>query len=116
MSHAPDVVTFVFLAPFLRAAKGTLTEDDIEAIKADLRANPSRWPVMPGAGGFRKMRYAPIATGKGKSGGVRVIYFYRDSDNRVSFATIIRKSDRANLTKAERNELAKLAKQLKRST
>ena len=97
-------------------AKGILTENDFNVIKADLSDNPTRWPVMPGAGGFRKMRYAPIGTGKGKSGGVRVIYFYRDSDKRVSFATMIRKSDRANLTKAERNELAKLAKQLKGST
>jgi hypothetical protein len=114
MSDGRSDLTFVYLAPFIRAAKGVLSEDDLEAIKADLRKGAARWPIMKGTGGFRKMRYAPIGSGKGKSGGVRIIYFHRDHDGRVSFATLIRKSETENLTKAERNQLAELAKMLKR--
>ena len=115
MSEARDDLTFVYLAPFIRASKGVLSEDDFEAIKADLRKGAARWPVMQGTGGFRKMRYAPIGSGKGKSGGVRIVYFYRHHDGRVCFATLIRKSETENLTKAERNQLAELAKILKRA-
>jgi len=52
---------------------------------------------------------------KGESGGVRIVYFYRHHDGRVCFATLIRKSETENLTKAERNHLAELAKMLKRA-
>src|SRR6185295_13022175 len=105
MPASQGKLTFVFLKPFVRAAKGVLGEDDIRAIEDDLQREPERYPVMPETGGFRKMRYAPESSGKGKRGGVRVIYFYRNSDGRVSFAALIRKSQRETLTKEERNQL-----------
>ena len=42
MSEAFDDVTVVDLAPFIRASKGVLSEDDLEAIKADLRKGVAR--------------------------------------------------------------------------
>jgi hypothetical protein len=50
-----------------------------------------------------------------QSGGVRIFYFYRGHDGRMYFATLIRKSDTENLSKAERNHLAELAKMLKQT-
>lgn len=48
------------------------------------------------------------AQGKGKSGGVRVIYYYHDATMPLFLLTVFGKGEKANLSKAERNELAKL--------
>ncbi|MCG8430775.1 MAG: type II toxin-antitoxin system RelE/ParE family toxin [Candidatus Omnitrophica bacterium] len=53
------------------------------------------------------------ATGnKGKSGSTRVIYFYHNPDMPLFLLTAFSKSERENLSKAERNELAGLTKLL----
>ncbi len=58
---------------------------------------------MEGTGGARKLRWR--AKGRGKPGGVRVITFSGVPDVRVFLLAIFSKGERANLSKAERNEL-----------
>ncbi len=60
---------------------------------------------MEGSGGVRKLRWQ--RGDKGKSG-VRVIYYYHDGLMPLYLLTLFAKGDKANLTKAERNELAAL--------
>lgn len=57
------------------------------------------------------MRWA--AKGKGKSGGVRVIYYFYNEEIPPFLLTLFSKGEKANLPKAERNELAKLTELLK---
>ena len=71
---------------------------------------PEAGDVMEGTGGVRKVRFA--APGRGKSGSYRVITFFTGPDVPVFLITVFTKGDRANLTKAERNDLAKLSKVL----
>jgi hypothetical protein len=59
---------------------------------------------MQGTGGIRKLRWS--AQGKGKSGGVRVIYYYHSDTMPLFLLTVFGKGEKANLSKAERNELA----------
>jgi hypothetical protein len=61
---------------------------------------------MEGTGGVRKLRWR--RGGQGKSGGVRVIYYYHDDLMPLYLLTLFAKGDKANLTKTERNELAGL--------
>ena len=68
---------------------------------------------MTGTGGIRKLRWS--AQGKGKSGGVRVIYYYYNKSIPLFLLTVFGKGEKANLSKAESNELAKLTKLLKDS-
>ena len=58
---------------------------------------------MQGTGGARKLRWA--AGSRGKSGGARAITYYAGPDVPVFLLTIFGKGERANLTKAERNDL-----------
>ena len=69
---------------------------------------------MRGTGGFRKFRYAGVKS-RGKSGGLRVIHLYVANHGEVHLIDIFEKSDKDNLTKAEQNELAKIAALLKES-
>jgi hypothetical protein len=64
-----------------------------------------------GAGGVRKVRFA--ARGKGKSGGVRVIYYFYDRDIPLYALLIYGKNERADLTAAERKSVAAFAAAIK---
>ena len=68
-------------------------------------ANPVVGDLIIGTGGCRKVRLA--GKGRGKSGGFRLITFYKVGE-RVFLLTVFSKGDRANLTQAERNGLKKL--------
>ena len=68
---------------------------------------PEDHPVIPGAGGFRKVRQA--RPGKGKSGGFRAVYFFLGEPGRIFMAAIYAKSRKETLSAADRNVLPKLA-------
>lgn len=60
---------------------------------------------MQGTGGIRKLRWS--AHGKGKSGGVRVIYYYHNESIPLFLLTVFGKGEKANLSKSERNDLTR---------
>ena len=62
---------------------------------------------------IRKLRWS--AQGKGKSGGVRVIYYYYNKSIPLFLLTVFGKGEKVNLSKEESNELAKLTKLLRDS-
>ena len=74
-------------------------------------ANPEIHPIVPGTGGVRKARWG--RRGKGKRGGVRVIYFYRSISDVVYFLDIYAKGEKEDLTPADKRELKKLINQLR---
>ena len=70
--------------------------------------------LLAGTGGVRKLRWA--REGRGKSGGVRVIYYFHSERLPLYLLTIFGKNEKANLTKAEANALSKLVKLLVQAT
>ncbi|MDE3168038.1 MAG: type II toxin-antitoxin system RelE/ParE family toxin [Acidobacteriota bacterium] len=71
-----------------------------------------RHPLIPGTGGFRKARWR--RSGGGKSGGVRVIYYFMVRPDLIFLADLYAKNEKENLTHAERNELQKIASEIQR--
>ncbi len=69
-------VTVVELPSFIAAAAGVLTDDEVEALKQLLATSPEVGKVIPGTGGVRKVRVG--VAGRGKRGGSRVIYYFRN--------------------------------------
>ena len=61
---------------------------------------------MQGTGGIRKLRWGRGS--RGKSGGARVIYYYHDQRIPLYLLTVFGKNEKDNLSKSERNDLAKL--------
>ena len=68
---------------------------------------------MSGRGGVRKVRFA--GKGKGKSGGVRVIYYYYDQEMPIYALLIYVKNERADLTTEQRKAVASFAAAIKAS-
>ena len=102
--------TVVETPSYLRAAGAIFTEAERENIVATVAANPECGEVIAGTGGFRKVRVA--RSGMGKRGGARLIYIWRNEAFPVFLMTVYAKNEKENLTKQERNELAKRADEI----
>jgi len=100
------VHTVVETPPYLRAVGAAgLSEAERTAIVTMLAADPEAGDVMPGTGGCRKVRVA--GRGKGKSGGYRLITFFSGPALPVFLIDVFSKGERASLSKADANRIAK---------
>lgn len=94
------------LPSYIRLADKLLSPEVRQDLIDYLAEHPRAGDIMEGTGGVRKLRWR--RGGQGKSGGVRVIYYYHDDLMPLYLLTLFAKGDKANLTKAERNNLAGL--------
>jgi hypothetical protein len=106
--------TVIETPAYLRDAnQAGMTEEERELAVLYLAENPEAGDIMKETGGCRKVRVA--REGKGKSGGYRVITYFGGKDVPLFLLTVFAKGQRANLSKGERNALAKLTGTLKTS-
>jgi hypothetical protein len=105
--------TIVEMPEFSRNAAALLSAVEVQVLISHLAEHPCAGVLMPGTGGIRKLRWA--REGMGKSGGVRVIYYYHDERIPLYLLTVFGKNQKTNLSKAEANELSKLVKLLVKS-
>ena len=77
-----------------------------------LLEDPTRGQLIERTGGFRKVRFARPSRREGKSGGTRVIYYLLDRRDRIYLLLVYAKGVKDDLTRAEENELRKLARAL----
>ncbi|OGO93542.1 MAG: hypothetical protein A3F10_05825 [Coxiella sp. RIFCSPHIGHO2_12_FULL_42_15] len=92
---------------FDRVAKKLFTTDVLEELYDYLSEHPEKGDIIAGTGGVRKLRWKTGRNNKGKSGGVRVLYHY-SKDILIILITAYSKTDKENITQAERNELKQL--------
>lgn len=108
--HVCMLNTIAELPAYRTFAKKHLSEEERQAIIAYLAEHPKAGDVMQGTGGVRKLRWGK--GGRGKSGGVRVIYYFYDERLPLYLLTLFAKNEQANLAVGERNSLAVLVNTL----
>lgn len=91
---------------YIRQVEKLLSSDERSDLVLYLAAHPRAGDLIEGTGGVRKLRWARGS--RGKSGGVRVIYYVHSEAMPLYLLTLFAKNERANLSKAERNDLADL--------
>lgn len=96
---------FIEASAFTRHVHEYLDEEGYRALQAELAASPELGPVMPGTGGFRKVRWADRRRGKGRRGGLRIIYFYFESEQQIWLMTLYDKDEASDLTPKEKKAL-----------
>ena len=104
------MITVAETRMFQRKVASLLSEHEREDLIAYLSEYPNAGVLMEGTGGIRKLRWA--RSGGGKSGGIRVIYYFHDKSMPLYLLTAFGKNEKANLSKEERNLLAKAVKEL----
>lgn len=102
--------TIAEMPEFIRRAEKLFGQAERQALIDHLANSPKAGVLMQGTGGIRKLRWA--REGSGKSGSARVIYFFHNESMPLYLLSVFGKGEKANLSKAERNELAKLIKLL----
>jgi hypothetical protein len=104
------VIAAVFAtSQYEREAKRLLTETESRQWRPRLRPDPESHPVVVGTGGVRKAH----GSRQGKSGGVRVIYYYWTADTEVYMLYLYAKNEQADLDAAGRKAAKKFVEELK---
>lgn len=104
-------LTFVETPLFSRQLAECVGDAEYRDFQNELLNNPEQGDLLVGCRGLRKTRMALAS--RGKSGGARVIYLYLPENRIVYLFLLFKKSDTANLSKSQRNQLGILAEQIK---
>jgi hypothetical protein len=85
-----------------------LSESEYAALQGALVVSPEAGDLIPGTGGLRKIRWQQSRRGKGKRGGVRVIYYWYASGSVIYMLLAYSKDERDELSAAEKRILKRL--------
>lgn len=97
---------------FTKKIKSLLTDEDYRNLQNELILNPEKGKVIRGSGGLRKMRWG--ISGRGKIGGVRIIYYWILKKETILMLLVYPKNEQDNLTPSQLKLLKSLVeKELK---
>jgi mRNA-degrading endonuclease RelE of RelBE toxin-antitoxin system len=85
-----------------------LGDDELRALEDEIARSPIRAPVVPGGGGARKLRRPDPLSGKGKSGGYRVLYAFLPVHGTVLLIAAWPKSEREDLERDDYKAIGKI--------
>jgi len=96
---------FIEAPAFTRYLSEYLTDDGYRRLQILLTADPERGDLMPGTGGFRKLRWGDPKRGKGRRGGLRIIYYFFVTDQQIWLMTLYDKDEATDLTPKDKRVL-----------
>ncbi len=94
---------FVETKTFNKQITELLSDDEYMALQVVLTANPKSGAVIPGGHGLRKLRWA--GSGRGKRGGIRLIY-YIITEDKLLMILAFAKSRKSDLSKDQLQQIA----------
>ena len=98
---------------FLKWAARVWSGDEKASFMDYIAKNPTVGTVVPGSGGVRKIRWA--VAGRGKSFGVRVIYYYASDNYPLYLIYGYSKSEKADLSHGDLKSLKEAVARIKKS-
>lgn len=101
---------FVELPAFSRHRPDYLDDEGFRGLQEAMMMNPGAGDVIEGTGGLRKLRHGDPRRGKGKRGGLRVIYYWWDGGRQFWLFTLYDKDELADLSSEERKALKGMVK------
>ncbi|WP_305045143.1 type II toxin-antitoxin system RelE/ParE family toxin [Geoalkalibacter sp.] len=99
-------MVFVESSIFRRYAADYLAEDELRGLQLFLAEHPGAGTLVKGSGGLRKLRWS--AAGKGKRGGLRLIYYWQVQEDQIYLLTLYAKNEVSDLRPAEIAALRKM--------
>jgi hypothetical protein len=96
---------FIEMPAFERMRERYLNDDAFSGLQDLLLLEPELGALIQGTGGLRKLRFRDTRRGKGKRGGIRVIYYYWHGAAEFWLFTIYDKNDMADLTPDQKEKL-----------
>jgi len=102
---------FVELPAFERNRVAYLTDEAFRDLQNAMLKNPEAGDVITGTGGLRKVRHGDATRGKGKRGGLRIIYYWWEPKRQFWLFTLYDKDELDDLSPKEKAVLKTLLKQ-----
>jgi mRNA-degrading endonuclease RelE of RelBE toxin-antitoxin system len=96
---------------FTRRIIELLSDFEYAALQGALIVNPEAGDLIPGTGGLRKIRWQQSQRGKGKRGGVRVIYYAYRSEKVIYMLFAYSKGEKDDLSASEKRMLKQLVEE-----
>jgi len=90
------IQTFIETKLFSTLVQKYLSDDEYSALQQALIARPEAGDVIPGSGGVRKLRWR--IAGRGKRGGLRVVYYLRSREGQIWMLTLYAKNVAENIS------------------
>lgn len=91
---------------FTKLITGLMSDDEYKDLQEALVTRPEMGALIKNSGGLRKVRWS--LEGRGKSGGVRVIYYWMSADDQLYMLLAYPKNEQGNLTDAQVSALRKI--------
>ncbi len=88
-------MVFIETSIFTKLIGRYLNDDEYLGLQRFLLLNPDTGAIVRGTGGVRKLRWA--IKNKGKSSGIRVIYYWKNSENEIWMLTVYGKSEKETI-------------------
>ncbi len=102
---------FIETPTFTRLVLQWQDDDEYASMQNYLAVLPDAGRLIPGGGGLRKLRWG--GSGRGKRGGLRIIYYWLSADDQIWMLLVYPKNQRDNLSRAQLAELKALIEDLK---
>jgi mRNA-degrading endonuclease RelE of RelBE toxin-antitoxin system len=102
-------LTFVGTRVFSARWHRRLDDEALRALQNEILEDPHRGDPIPGCGILRKLRFGDPGRGKGKRGGVRVIYVHTPEADQIDLITVYGKDEADDSTRDEIREMCELA-------
>ena len=103
-------VVFVELPAFEVQRARYLDDEGFRILQLQLIRHPDHGDVIQGSGGLRKLRFADKRRGKGKRGGLRIIYYWWESGLEFWLFTVFDKDEMSDLGQRERAAMKAMLK------
>jgi len=106
-------VEFIETAAFTRSLPVYLDDEGYRRFQTHLMKNPQAGKVIPGAGGLHKVRWTDPQRGKGKRGGLRIIYYYLLEASHIWLIALYDKDEMDDLTTAQKTAYRRFITEIK---
>ena len=100
---------FIETPVFTKDVRDLLSDEEYRGLQLALLLRPEQGSVIPGSGGLRKIRWK--LKGRGKRGGIRVIYYWIPSEDAIYMLLLYEKSDQEDLTPEQTKVLRRLVRE-----
>ena len=100
---------FVETPIFTKVITRLLDDEEYRSLQIALMLRPEQGPVIRGAGGLRKVRWARL--GAGKRGGLRVIYYWAPAESAFYMMYVYSKAEQGDLTPGQARTLGQLVRE-----
>ena len=94
---------------FTRLICNLLSDEELRRLQLALMLRPGQGPLVPGGSGLRKLRWGQ--SGRGKRGGLRILYYWDAEADRLYMIYVYEKTKSSDLTRAQLKELSRVVRE-----